>query len=80
MAFGIQNATKMYIDHGMGKQRFSELATESGDVSTLVHRWQRMMEAFLGTQVHVIAGLGYSPNENGLRKFFFYEIQTFMMI
>jgi hypothetical protein len=28
-----------------------------------------MMEAFLGTQVHVLAGLGYSPDEKGLAAY-----------
>ena len=68
MAYGIQSATKMYVEHGIGKQKLIELGKETGDASTLVNRWQRMMEAFLSTQVHVIAGLGYTPNEIGLRK------------
>ena len=68
MALGIQNATKMYITHGVGFQRLDEISKASGDRETLVYRWQRMMEAFLGTQVHVIAGLGYSADESGLGK------------
>lgn len=71
MAFGIQKATRMYVEHGVGYQKLNEIAKDKGDVGTLVTRWQRMMEAFLGTQVHVIAGLGYSPSEHGLRKFLF---------
>lgn len=70
IAFGIQNATAMFINHGVGHQKLAEIGKESGDVETLVSRWQRMMEAFLGTQVHVLAGLGYAPNEGGLRKFY----------
>mmetsp|Transcript_9260 Transcript_9260/g.11690 ORF Transcript_9260/g.11690 Transcript_9260/m.11690 type:complete len:295 (+) Transcript_9260:153-1037(+) len=69
MAVGIQNATMMYIKHGIGKQRLAEIAKEGGDEKTLVHRWQRMMETFLGTQVHVLAGLGYAPNETGLNLY-----------
>jgi len=69
MAFDIQTATKMYVKYGIGNQRLSELSKESGDSKTLVSRWQRMMEAFLGTQVHVLAGLGYTPNENGLQMY-----------
>lgn len=69
MAFGIQSATKMFIKDGVGYQRLNEIAKDSGDSKTLVTRWQRMMEAFLGTQVHVIAGLGYQPNENGLQLY-----------
>ncbi len=73
MAFGIQKATRMYVDHGVGYQKLNEIAKDKGDVGTLVTRWQRMMEAFLGTQVHVIAGLGYSPSEQGLRKLLCFE-------
>jgi hypothetical protein len=69
MAFGIQSATRMYIEHGVGYQKLNEIAKDKGDVNSLVTRWQRMMEAFLGTQVHVIAGLGYAPSEQGLREF-----------
>lgn len=68
IALGIQNATKMYIEHGIGKQRLNDISRDNGDPKTIVTRWQRMMETFLGTQVHVIAGLGYTPNETGLRK------------
>ena len=70
IAFGIQNATEMFLKHGVGHQKLAEIGNEAGDVETLVSRWQRMMEAFLGTQVHVLAGLGYAPNEGGLRKFY----------
>lgn len=69
MAYGIQHATKMYVKLGVGNQRFNEIAKEGDDTRTLVTRWQRMMEAFLGTQVHVLAGLGYSPNEKGLHLY-----------
>lgn len=34
-----------------------------------VVKWQKMMEIFLTTQVHVIAGLGYSSDEQGLSKY-----------
>lgn len=69
IAFGIQSSTQMYIKHGIGYQRLNEIAKDGGETKTLVTRWQRMMEAFLGTQVHVIAGLGYSPNEQGLHLY-----------
>jgi hypothetical protein len=54
----------MYMRHGVGKQRLEDIATVS-DVP-LVTKWQKMMEAFLGTQVLVLAGLGYAPTEEGL--------------
>jgi len=56
----------MTMRYGLGKQRLEALSVDSGDVKTLVPRWQKMMEAFLGTQVHVLAGLGYTTDENGL--------------
>mmetsp|Transcript_8755 Transcript_8755/g.12740 ORF Transcript_8755/g.12740 Transcript_8755/m.12740 type:complete len:373 (-) Transcript_8755:284-1402(-) len=67
MAVGIQDATQMYVKFGVGKRRLEELAKEAGEgEGTLVARWQRMMETFLTTQLHVLAGLGYAPNEQGL--------------
>lgn len=69
MAFGIQNATSLLMNHGVGMQRLQMIAKEASDVDTLVSRWQRMMEAFLGTQVQVLAGLGYKPNEEGLHLY-----------
>ncbi len=68
MAFGIQQANELFINHGLGNQKLAAIGKETGDVETLVSRWQRMMEAYLGTQVHVLAGLGYAPNETGLRE------------
>lgn len=32
-----------------------------------------MMESFLGVQVHVIAGLGYPVNDEGLGEFLLYS-------
>jgi hypothetical protein len=69
MAFGIQKSTELFINHGLGMQKLQHVAKEAGDLDTLVSRWQRMMEAYLGTQVHVLAGLGYPPNENGLHMY-----------
>ena len=69
MAYGIHECTKLFMKHGIGMQKLDVIAKESADLNTLVTRWQRMMEAYLGTQVHVLAGLGYPANESGLRKF-----------
>lgn len=67
MARGVQIGTALYISHGVGRQRLLEIC---GDTETpLVTKWQRCMEAFLGTQVHVLAGLGYSPDEHGIALF-----------
>ena len=69
IAVGIQDSTALFIKHGVGMQKLQMIAKEAGNTETLVNRWQRMMEAYLGTQVHVLAGLGYQPNENGLREY-----------
>eukprot|EP00559_Dactyliosolen_fragilissimus_P005290 CAMPEP_0184862324 /NCGR_PEP_ID=MMETSP0580-20130426/6797_1 /TAXON_ID=1118495 /ORGANISM="Dactyliosolen fragilissimus" /LENGTH=246 /DNA_ID=CAMNT_0027360133 /DNA_START=157 /DNA_END=897 /DNA_ORIENTATION=+ len=68
MALGVQDATRLYIRHGLGMQRLKSISNEegTGNIETLVSRWQKMMETFLGTQVHVLAGLGYTVNETGL--------------
>jgi hypothetical protein len=72
MAFGIQKSTELFVKHGVGMQKLKDIAKEPRDTNTLVQRWQRMMEAYLGSQVHVLAGLGYPPNENGLCEFFYF--------
>lgn len=66
MAEGIVETTKFYCLHGISKQRFHTLAKE--DVS-IQRRWAKMMEIYLQTQAHVIAGLGYKPNEEGLQMY-----------
>lgn len=69
MAFGIQKSTKLVIEHGFGMQRLKDIAREAGDIDTLQTRWQRMMEAFLGSQLHVLTGLGYPSSEQGLQLY-----------
>jgi len=64
IAMGVQRATQMYMRHGIGKQRLDEISMDPS--MTLLTKWQRMMESFLGTQAHVLAGLGYQPDENGM--------------
>lgn len=71
MAVGCQAAMKLFLKYGLGMQRLKEISKNAGQVNTLVQRWQRMMEAFIGTQVHVLAGMGYSPDEAGLGTLFF---------
>lgn len=61
---GVQRSTQMYMRHGIGKQRLDEIRLD--DSMLLITKWQKMMEAFLGTQLHVLAGLGYAPDENGM--------------
>ena len=69
IAFGIQNATQLYIRHGLGMQRLKSIAEKAGNSKTLVPRWQMMMESFIGTQLHVLAGMGYATDEKGLGTF-----------
>ena len=65
IAYGINDATSFFMRHGVGIQRLKSVSKNNEDVDTLVLRWQKMMEAYLGMQVHVLAGLGYVPNESG---------------
>lgn len=67
MAEGIADATQFYVRHGVAKQRLESLSKQT-DLPAVV-KWQKMMEVFLTTQVHVIAGLGYSTDEQGLTKY-----------
>jgi len=66
MAVGCQDAMKLFLKHGLGMQRLKDIAKNANESNTLVQRWTLMMEAFIGTQVHVLAGMGYSPDEAGL--------------
>ena len=67
MTTGVQDATDMYMRYGIGQRALEEIAKSAGkEGPSLIERWQKMMEAFLGTQVHVLAGLGYAPNEEGM--------------
>jgi hypothetical protein len=67
VAEGIADATQFYVRHGVSRQRLEALAKES-DLPAVV-KWQKMMEVFLTTQVHVIAGLGYGADEQGLTQY-----------
>jgi len=66
MAQGIADTTKFYCLYGISDQRFRALANEDLSIQA---RWARMMEIYLQTQAHVIAGLGYSPDDKGLMKY-----------
>lgn len=67
IAEGIQNANQLILKYGVGKQRLQLLA-KSEDMP-LVLKWQRMMEIYLGAQLHVIASLGYETNEQGIMMY-----------
>jgi len=80
MALGVQNATYLLIKHGLGKKQLIEVAKGArGSQDTLVPRWQKMMQAYLGSQVHIIAGLGYSPDEGGVALYNYHLSQLMAM-
>lgn len=56
---------KLFIEHGLGKQKLQLIAAEK-DKLTLVERWQKMVATYIETQCHVIALLGYKPDEQGI--------------
>jgi len=71
MARGIQTANHLILKYGVGSQRLQMLAKENGDDSIsggmpFVMKWQRMMEIYLGAQLHVVAALGYPTDESGI--------------
>jgi hypothetical protein len=67
MAIGIQDANQLFLRHGIGHQRLQLLAED--EVMPLVIKWQRMMQIYLGMQLHTIAGLGYQTNEQGIMMY-----------
>lgn len=66
MAEGIAETTHFYLRCGLSHRRLQAL---SGQDMPVVEKWQKMMEIFLTTQVHVIAGMGYASNEEGLTQY-----------
>ncbi|CAB9515141.1 expressed unknown protein [Seminavis robusta] len=67
VAESIQDTTLFYLRHGISNQRLLSLSNDTE--SPLVHKWQRMMEIYLSTQVFVISGLGYPGDERGLETY-----------
>jgi len=67
MAEGIADATQFYIRYGVANQRLKALAAD--ETLPAVLKWQKLMEIYLHAQVHVIGGLGYAADEEGLTKF-----------
>ncbi len=59
---GAQDAMRFFIQHGLGKGKLSAIASDSSS-APLVERWQRMISTYLKAQCHVIALLGYRPDE-----------------
>ncbi len=69
MAQGIQTANHLILKHGVGRQRLELLSKASDDSMPLVVKWQRMMEIYLGAQLHVVASLGYQTDETGIMTY-----------
>lgn len=69
MAKGIQTANHLILKHGVGRQRLELLSKESDSSMPLVIKWQRMMEIYLGAQLHVVASLGYQTDEQGIMMY-----------
>lgn len=69
MARGIQTANQLILRYGVGHQRLVLLSKQSPTQLPLVKKWQRMMEIYLGAQLHVIASLGYPTNEQGIMMY-----------
>jgi hypothetical protein len=67
MAEGIQQANLLILKHGVGFQRLQELAKDNE--TPLVMKWQRMMEIYLGAQLHIVAALGYETSEVGIMTY-----------
>lgn len=69
----IQSANNLILKYGVGRQRLELLAKKDSDDlyqnMSLVLKWQRMMEIYLGAQLHVIASLGYDTNETGIMAY-----------
>jgi hypothetical protein len=67
MAQGIQQANLLILKHGVGYQRLQLLAKDHE--TPLVMKWQRMMEIYLGAQLHIVAALGYETSEMGIMTY-----------
>ena len=67
MAIGVQEAACLYVRHGVTSNNLKEIGKlAESDTIPLLQRWQKMMETFLGVQVYVLAGLGYTQDEKGV--------------
>ena len=74
MAKGIQSANHLILKYGVGRQRLELLAKDEDESDSsmpmpLVVKWQRMMEIYLGAQLHVVAALGYQTDEQGIMMY-----------
>ncbi|GKY94221.1 hypothetical protein MPSEU_000387900 [Mayamaea pseudoterrestris] len=68
MALGIADATQFFIRYGLAQRRLQALADSqdaSAPSSSVLGQWQTMIEIYLATQLHVLAGMGYADTTNG---------------
>ena len=64
---GVHLGTLLYMKYGIGRQRLEEIYLDV-DLN-IITKWQRCMEVYLGVQLHVLAGLGYRPDEMGISAY-----------
>ena len=67
MARGIAESTQFFLLHGLPYRRLQLLAQDKH--MPVVTKWQKMLETFLSTQIHVLAGMGYGASEQGLSQY-----------
>jgi hypothetical protein len=67
IAEGILDLTQFYCRFGVTSQQLRHLAAIP-DIS-VIDRWQQMLEIYVTTQMHVVAGLGYESNAEGLNEY-----------
>jgi hypothetical protein len=67
IAEGILDLTQFYCRFGISGQQFRHLASIPN--LAVIDRWQQMMEIYVTTQMHVIAGIGYEANAEGLNAY-----------
>lgn len=77
VADGILSTTAFLVEHGVVRQlldAINKFEDENGspkekNIENFVQRWQRMMEVFIGAQVHILTALGYPANERGVQLY-----------
>jgi len=71
----VSDTTLLYLEHGTAGRELDALRKEvsgGGDKDedmSLARRYQKMNEALIRTRLHVLAPLGFSADEEGLRRY-----------
>jgi hypothetical protein len=55
------------MKHGAANRRLQAMGKDTS--TPLLDKWQNMLQVYLTTQLHVLSGMGYRPDENGLAEF-----------